>query len=96
MAKGARPKPIPRRTCVGCREALPKRELIRIVLTPAGVRIDPRGKAPGRGAYLHDRRRCWEAGLAGALSRALKTELSEDDRRMLSEFMQGLDAGHAD
>ncbi len=96
MPKGARPKLVPRRTCVGCREGLPKRELVRIVRTPEGVRVDPKGKAPGRGAYLHDQRSCWEVGLSGALGRALKTELTEDERRMLSEFMQTLDTDHAD
>lgn len=44
---------IPQRLCVGCRQMRPKRELIRIVRTPAGeVRVDPTGKASGRGAYV--------------------------------------------
>lgn len=47
------------RTCVGCGEESPKRELIRIIRTPEGeVRYDPTGKANGRGAYLCRRSDC--------------------------------------
>lgn len=87
--KGKR-KHIPQRTCIGCREVLPKRSLIRIVRTPEGVQIDPTGKTPGRGAYLHDRRSCWERGLKGALAHALRTTLTEEDRERLSVFMESL------
>lgn len=95
-----RAKPVrhtPVRTCVGCREVLPKRALIRVVRSPEGVRVDRTGRAPGRGAYLHDRRSCWEAGLRGALARALRTELCEEDRRHLLAAMEALpDDGQAD
>ncbi len=44
---------IPQRMCVGCRQMMPKKDLIRIVKSPEGViSIDDKGKAPGRGAYL--------------------------------------------
>jgi predicted RNA-binding protein YlxR (DUF448 family) len=69
---------------------LPKRALIRIVRGPGGVAIDPTGKAPGRGAYLHDQRSCWDEGLRGALSHALKTEISPDERQALTAFRDGL------
>ena len=85
-------KHVPQRTCVGCREVLPKRKLVRIVRTADGVQIDPTGKLSGRGAYLHDRRECWERGLKGALSHALKTTLSLADRARLEEFMNSLPA----
>ena len=81
---------MPQRTCIGCREVLAKRSLIRIVRTPEGVQIDPTGKLAGRGAYLHDRRSCWERGLKGALAHALKTELTEEDLESLSAFMSSL------
>ena len=46
-----KPKKIPLRLCVGCREMKPKRELIRVVRSPEGeVSLDPVGKKPGRGA----------------------------------------------
>ncbi|HEX5941502.1 MAG TPA: YlxR family protein [Anaerolineales bacterium] len=87
-----RMKHVPQRTCVGCREVLPKRKMVRIVRTADGVQIDPTGKLAGRGAYLHDRRECWERGLKGALSHALKTSLTQADRSRLEEFMNALPA----
>jgi predicted RNA-binding protein YlxR (DUF448 family) len=88
--KTVRHKHVPQRTCVGCREVLPKRSLIRIVRNSEAVQVDPTGKLAGRGAYLHDRRSCWERGLNGALSHALKTELTVQDRERLSAFMASL------
>jgi predicted RNA-binding protein YlxR (DUF448 family) len=88
--KTIRRKHVPQRTCVGCREVLAKRSLIRIVRTPGAVQVDPTGKMAGRGAYLHDRRSCWEHGLKGALAHALKTELTDADREHLIEFMSSL------
>lgn len=85
-----RVKHIPQRTCVGCREVLPKRTMIRIVRTAEGVQIDPTGKLAGRGAYLHDRRDCWERGLKGALAHALKTTLTPEGRAVLEDFMSTL------
>ncbi|NPV78141.1 MAG: YlxR family protein [Anaerolineae bacterium] len=87
---GKRMKRIPQRTCVGCREVLPKRTLIRIVRTPEGIRVDPTGKAAGRGAYLHNRRTCWERGFKGALAHALKIDLSDSDREVLHRFVETL------
>ena len=81
-----RVKHVPQRTCVGCRTVLAKRLLIRIVRTPDGVQVDPTGKLAGRGAYLHDRRSCWERGLRGSLAHALKTELLQTDREQLEAF----------
>lgn len=69
---------------------LSKRQLLRIVRTAEGVKVDPTGKQAGRGAYLHDKRSCWVRGLKGALARALKTELTNDDRVRLEEFMNTL------
>ena len=46
-------KKIPIRTCIGCNEGKPKKELIRIVKTSEGdVFIDTTGKKNGRGAYI--------------------------------------------
>lgn len=85
-----RVKHIPQRTCVGCRTVLPKRQLVRIVRSADGVLVDPTGKLAGRGAYLHDRRSCWEAGLKGSLAHALKAELTATDRERLKAFMETL------
>ena len=85
-----RVKHIPQRTCVGCREVLPKRQMVRVVRAADGIRIDPTGKLAGRGAYLHDQRECWARGLRGALANALKAELNAEDRARLEDFMNAL------
>jgi predicted RNA-binding protein YlxR (DUF448 family) len=80
---------------VGCRQVIAKRSLIRVVRGPEGVRMDPTGKAPGRGAYVHDDRSCWEAALRGPLARALRTEISPEVRQALAEHVAALpDEGH--
>lgn len=85
-----RGKHIPQRTCVGCRTIMPKRQLIRIVRSPEGVQVDTTGKMAGRGAYLHDRRTCWERGLDGALARALKTDLAPEELERLQAYLKTL------
>jgi len=64
--------------------------MIRIVRTAEGVQVDLTGKLAGRGAYLHDRRECWERGLKGALPNALKTTLKHEERQKLEEYMSTL------
>ena len=88
--KTGRRRHIPQRTCVACREVMSKRSMIRIVRSPQGVVIDPTGKLAGRGAYLHLQRSCWELGLKGALSSALKVELSPDERQRLVSYAASL------
>ena len=83
-------KHIPQRTCVGCREVLAKRSLMRIVRTTRGIQLDPSGKIDGRGAYVHNKRSCWERALKGALAHALKAEFSEQDYQVLRDYLSGL------
>jgi predicted RNA-binding protein YlxR (DUF448 family) len=83
---------VPQRTCVGCRQAAGKRELVRVVRTPAGsVEVDPTGKKNGRGAYVHADPSCWELALTRkALQHALKTELSDADRQSIDAYRTSL------
>lgn len=74
-----RVKHVPQRTCVGCRTVMGKRQLVRLVRTEQGVLLDATGKHAGRGAYLHERRSCWDVALSGSLARALKVELTTAD-----------------
>ncbi len=67
-----------------------KRQLVRVVRARDGVMVDPTGKLAGRGAYLHDRRSCWEAGLQGSLARALQVDLTTADYDNLVAFMNTL------
>lgn len=69
---------------------MPKRSMIRIVKSPGGVVIDPTGKLAGRGAYLHDLRSCWEAGLSGSLSSALKVSFTQEERERLMNYAASL------
>lgn len=80
-----RQKHLPQRTCVGCGQVQPKRQMVRVVHTLENrVEVDPTGKRNGRGAYLCKNPACWEKALQrSALSRALKTEISPEDREEL-------------
>lgn len=52
-------KKIPQRRCCGCGERFDKRDLVRVVRSPAGeIALDTTGKMPGRGAYLCCRAAC--------------------------------------
>ena len=86
--KGPRPKHVPQRMCVSCRERSAKRTLVRIVRTQEGtVEIDPKGKRNGRGAYLCDDPACWERALrTGALANALKTTIDPETVAMLRGY----------
>ena len=66
---------MPTRTCVACRTARPKRELVRIVRTPDGrIVVDDTGRLAGRGAYVCRTASCLTiANTTSALSRALET-----------------------
>lgn len=68
--------PGPVRTCVGCRSKRPKDDLLRIARGPEGaVLADPKGRAPGRGAYVCLDPACVRVALSsGRLWRALRCE----------------------
>lgn len=87
-----RVKHIPYRTCIGCRLSNSKRTLVRLVRTADGVVVDPTGKLAGRGAYVHNTRSCWELALKGPVSRALRAELTEEDRQRLLEYLKTIPA----
>ncbi|MEW6225965.1 MAG: YlxR family protein [Chloroflexota bacterium] len=78
---------MPTRTCVACRTARPKRELVRVVRTPAGtVVLDLGGRAPGRGAYLCRDAACWDTAVRKrALEHALGTQVPFDVRILMTE-----------
>lgn len=52
-------KKIPVRQCVGCGEMKNKKEMMRVLRTPAGETVlDKTGKKNGRGAYLCISKEC--------------------------------------
>jgi uncharacterized protein len=87
-----RRKHVPKRTCVACRDIDSKRELVRIVRKPeGGVVVDPTSKLAGRGAYLCKSRACWTKAIKGRqLEHALKTAISDKDRKSLNEYASWL------
>ncbi len=87
-----RQRHIPQRTCIACKQVRPKRELIRVVRTPAGhIELDPTSKKSGRGAYICARRSCWELALnKGKLDREFETTLTPEDRAALEAYYASL------
>ena len=89
-----KPKKIPMRMCVGCREMKPKKELIRVVRSPEGeVSLDPIGKKPGRGAYVCRNAACLQRAIRQKqLERQLETQLSEETSVQLQQTLETLAA----
>lgn len=76
MAKGK----IPVRKCTGCGEMKPKKEMVRVILTPdEKIELDLTGKKNGRGAYICRSRECLEKALrTHGLERSLKAAMPEE------------------
>lgn len=93
LANGAvaGPKHIPQRTCVSCGKKADKRELLRIVASKDGsVRIDPTGKANGRGAYVCRGGDCSPRGpVRGRVQHALRLELEQQQWDELIRSIEG-------
>lgn len=72
-----RPRKIPLRVCVGCREKKSKKELVRIVKTPENlVELDSTGKKSGRGVYICPNRECLRnASKGNRLEKNLKSRI---------------------
>ncbi len=87
-----KPKKIPMRMCVGCREMKPKRELIRVVRSPEGeVSMDPVGKKPGRGAYVCRNVECLKRAIKQRqLERQLEVQLTAEVTAALQAAMENL------
>lgn len=90
QARGRR-KHVPMRTCIACRESLPKRSLVRIISVPEqGLMIDPTGKQAGRGAYLCRNPACWQLAIGSRdlMSRALGVTVLPEAKAVLSAFVE--------
>lgn len=84
-----KPRHVPVRTCAGCRQERPKREMIRVVRTPAGaVVVDTTGKVPGRGGYVCPLDACWQVARRGSLERLLKASIEPNDKDAIDQFMR--------
>lgn len=84
-------KKIPKRQCVGCREMKDKKDLLRVVKSPAGVAsLDFGGKKPGRGAYVCHEVGCLQkARKSKALERALETVIPPEVYDAMESELRG-------
>ncbi|WP_181784077.1 YlxR family protein [Pseudonocardia pini] len=72
-SSSARNRKGPVRTCVGCRAREQATGLLRVVAVDGASVPDPRGRLPGRGAWLHPRPECLDrAERRSAFPRALR------------------------
>lgn len=73
-------KKVPMRTCIGCRQAKNKKELIRVVKNKEGqVFVDLTGRQNGRGAYICANKDCLEKTIkTKSLEKTLKTAIDEE------------------
>ena len=87
-----RNKHVPQRTCLACRQAKEKKELIRLVRVDNGVvEVDTSARKLGRGAYLCPKKDCWELALKkNRLEYALRIKLSNDNRQILMKYGSNL------
>ncbi len=87
-----KPRKIPMRMCVGCREMKEKKELIRVVRSPEGdVSLDPTGKKSGRGAYVCRDPDCLKRAIKQRqLERQLDAALSPETAEALRAEMEAL------
>ena len=75
-----KPKKIPQRQCVGCREMKDKKALLRVVKSPEGdVSLDFGGRKPGRGAYVCRQESCLLRAIKQKqLERQLEVRMTEE------------------
>ena len=85
-----KPRKIPQRQCLGCREMKNKKDLIRVVRSPEGeISLDFKGKKPGRGAYVCPQEDCLKrARKSRALERAFSAQIPPEVYEQLEEQMR--------
>ena len=73
-------KNIPQRTCTVCRAQKNKNELLRIVKNKENIiKVDEKGKEPGRGAYICLNMECFEkAKKTKKLEKALDIKMNDE------------------
>ena len=86
-----KPRKIPQRQCVGCREMKEKKALLRIVRTPEGqILLDGTGKKSGRGAYVCPDPACLKKARKNrSLERAFDTAIPPEVYDALEAQMEG-------
>ena len=85
-----KPRKIPQRQCLGCREMKDKKALIRVVRSPEGeISLDFKGKKPGRGAYVCPDPACLaKVRKSRALERAFESAIPAEVYGLLEQQME--------
>lgn len=86
---------VPIRTCVGCHERAPQASLFRVMCDATHVVLDtgnvpgqrPRGRGPGRGAYLHGDASCVRAAFKTGFRRSFRKMISCENHSQIREQM---------
>lgn len=86
-------KKIPLRQCLGCREMIPKSELIRIVRSSDGdFTVDVTGKQSGRGAYICRKSECLKKAVSSkALERSFKVSIPAEVYEQLDKELRDIE-----
>lgn len=73
-------KKIPMRQCIGCKNMMDKRDMMRIVHTPEGeFSVDLTGKKNGRGAYLCKKTECLDEAFRNkGLEKSFKMKIPQE------------------
>lgn len=82
---------VPVRTCVGCQQERPRKEMVRVVRTPDGqVTVDETGRMAGRGAYLCPSRECFTLAVKKKrLARTLRTAVADEVYTQVEKWLDG-------
>ena len=86
-------KKVPLRQCLGCREMMPKSELIRIVRSNDGqFAVDATGKLNGRGAYICKKSECLKKAVGSkALEKAFKVSIPAEVYEQLDKELRDIE-----
>lgn len=88
-------KNLPQRSCVICRTQKNKNELLRIVRNKDNIiKIDEKGKASGRGAYICYNMNCLEkAKKTKKLEKSLESKIDENIYLEIEEIIKNKNGG---
>lgn len=86
-------KKIPMRQCVGCRDMVSKKEMIRVIKTKEGeIFLDATGKMNGRGAYICKKSECLTKAIKSkSLEKSLKTPIPSEIYDFLKEELERIE-----
>ena len=77
----------PLRTCIGCRQTRPQKELVRVCIRKSGeLELDLEKNKQGRGVYICPSRECADKGLKkDKLEHSLKARIAPEQLRVFCQ-----------